>query len=46
MVNAAIERDVPLVQGYTLVFAITIVFIYLVADIVNVMLDPRVAVEG
>lgn len=46
MVNAAIERDVPLVQGYTLVFAITIVFIYLVADIVNVMLDPRVAIEG
>lgn len=46
MVNAAIERDVPLVQGYTLVFAVAIVFIYLIADVVNVMLDPRVAIEG
>lgn len=46
MANAAVTRDVPLVQGYTLVFAIAIVFIYLVADIVNVMLDPRVAIEG
>jgi peptide/nickel transport system permease protein len=46
LVVAATNRDFPLVQGYTLVFAAAIVLIYLLADIVVAMLDPRVVIEG
>ena len=46
LVVAATNRDFPLVQGYTLLFAVAIVLIYLVADIVVAMLDPRVVIEG
>ncbi len=46
IVNATIQRDFPLVQGYTLVFAACIVMIYLVSDIVNSLLDPRVVIEA
>jgi len=35
-----------LVQGYTLVFAVAIVLIYLLSDIVVSLLDPRVVVEA
>jgi peptide/nickel transport system permease protein len=45
-VSAVDNQDFPLVQGYTLVFAVAIVFIYLIADIAVAALDPRVVVES
>ncbi|OZG58510.1 ABC transporter permease [Bifidobacterium tissieri] len=46
LVTAASQRDFPLVQGYTFVFAIAIVVIYLVADIITSVIDPRVRIES
>lgn len=46
LVSAVDNADFPLVQGYTLVFAVAIVLIYLIADIVVAALDPRVVVES
>ncbi|WP_166355203.1 ABC transporter permease [Phytoactinopolyspora limicola] len=46
MVMAAVQRDLPAVQGYTLVFALTVVLVYLLADVVNAVLDPRVEIRG
>lgn len=45
IVQAAVQRDFPLVQGYTLVLAVCVVLIYLVADVVTAILDPRVVIE-
>jgi peptide/nickel transport system permease protein len=42
MLNSIFQRDFPIVQGVTLVFAIMVVVIYLAADVVHAMLDPRV----
>jgi peptide/nickel transport system permease protein len=42
MINAIFQRDFPVVQGVTLVFAILVVLVYLVTDVVHAMLDPRV----
>lgn len=46
LVTAASQRDFPLVQGYTFVFAIAIVVIYLVADVITSVIDPRVRIES
>lgn len=46
LVSAVDNEDFPLVQGYTLVFAVAIVLIYLLSDIAVSMLDPRVVVEA
>lgn len=46
IVLAARARDIPLIQGYTLVFAIAVVVVFLIADIVNALLDPRVKVTS
>ena len=46
LVSAVDNEDFPLVQGYTLVFAVAIVLIYLLSDIAVALLDPRVVVEG
>ena len=46
MVLAASQRDFPAIQGYTLLFAIVVVAVYLVTDVVNTMIDPRVEVSG
>jgi peptide/nickel transport system permease protein len=46
LVIAAGNRDFPLVQGYTLVFAVAVVLIYLISDIVTAMLDPRVVIDA
>ena len=46
LVSAVDNEDFPLVQGYTLVFAVAIVLIYLIADMVVAALDPRVVVES
>lgn len=44
-VNAVKARDIPLIQGTTLVFAISFVLITLVVDIVYVLIDPRIRYE-
>jgi peptide/nickel transport system permease protein len=45
MVFAAAGRDFPVVIGITLVFAIGVVVVHLVGDVVLAMLDPRVHIE-
>ena len=46
IVIAARARDLPTVQGYTLLFALVVVAVYLIADIIMAILDPRVEIEG
>ncbi|WP_031470117.1 ABC transporter permease [Sciscionella sediminilitoris] len=46
IVLAAKQRDIPAIQGYTLLFAVIVVLVYLAADIVNAALDPRMKVES
>lgn len=46
IVIAARSRDLPTVQGYTLLFALIVVVVYLLADIVTAILDPRVEIEA
>lgn len=45
MVLAARGRDLPAIQGYTLLFAVAVVLIYLAADIATAVLDPRVEID-
>ncbi len=45
LVLAARQRDIPAVQGYTLLFAVSVVFVYLIADICAAILDPRVEID-
>jgi peptide/nickel transport system permease protein len=45
MTNAILQRDFPIVQGVTLLFAIMVVLVYLLTDIVHALLDPRVRFE-
>jgi peptide/nickel transport system permease protein len=42
MINSIFQRDFPVVQAVTLVFAITVVLVYLATDVVHALLDPRV----
>ena len=41
-VDAIVRRDYPVIQGVTLVFAVTYVFINLAVDLIYVMVDPRI----
>jgi ABC-type dipeptide/oligopeptide/nickel transport system permease component len=43
LVSSVSERDYPVVQGITLVFALAIVVINLLADVAHAVLDPRVS---
>jgi peptide/nickel transport system permease protein len=45
LVNSVSDRDYPVVQGVTLVFAVLIVAINLLTDVVQAALDPRVGQE-
>ena len=45
LVLAARSRDFAAVQGYTLVFALAVVIVFLVADVVTAALDPRVRIS-
>jgi peptide/nickel transport system permease protein len=45
MLNSIFERDFPVVQGVTLVFAVMVVLLNLLADIAYATLDPRVRFE-
>lgn len=42
MLDATFQRDFPVVQGVTLVFAVLVVLVYLISDVVQALLDPRV----
>jgi len=42
MINSIFQRDFPVVQGVTLVFAIMVVLVNLLADMSYAALDPRV----
>ena len=46
LVLAARQRDIPAIQGYTLLFALMVVVVYLLADIITAMVDPRVVIES
>ena len=46
MVHAASQRDFPSIQGYTLLFALIVVAVYLIADVVNALIDPRVEISA
>jgi peptide/nickel transport system permease protein len=46
IVIAARSRDLPTVQGYTLLFALIVVAVYLLSDIITAILDPRVEIEA
>lgn len=42
MINGILQRDFPVVQGVTLLFAILVVAVNLLTDIAHAALDPRV----
>ena len=42
MLNAIGVRDFPVVQGVTIVYAIAVVVINLLTDLVTAQLDPRI----
>lgn len=42
MVHSVLDRDFPVVQGITLVFAVLVIIVYLLTDIAYALLDPRV----
>ncbi|KNY05935.1 ABC transporter permease [Microbacterium sp. GCS4] len=46
IVLAARQRDIPTIQGYTLLFALAVVLVFLIADIVTSIADPRLEVES
>jgi peptide/nickel transport system permease protein len=45
-VLAARSRDLPSVQGYTLLFSLVVVAVYLLADVITAILDARVEIEA
>jgi peptide/nickel transport system permease protein len=42
MIDSINARDFPVVQAVTLVFAVMVVLVYLLTDVVHALLDPRV----
>lgn len=46
IVLASRQRDIPLIQGYTIVFAIAVILVYLIADVATAILDPRLKVDS
>ena len=46
LVVASSTQDFPLVQGYVIVFAVLVVLLYLVADVLNAAVDPRVRITS
>jgi ABC-type dipeptide/oligopeptide/nickel transport system permease component len=45
MINSINQRDFPVVQAVTFAFAVMVVLVYLVTDVVHALLDPRVRFE-
>lgn len=46
LVVASSTQDFPLVQGYVIVFAVLVVALYLLADVLNAAVDPRVRISA
>lgn len=46
LVVASSTQDFPLVQGYVIVFAVLVVALYLLADVLNAAVDPRVRITA
>lgn len=46
LVLSARGRDLPAIQGYTLLFAVVVVVAFLIADVVTALLDPRVEISA
>lgn len=42
MIQSVLDRDFPVVQGITLIFAVIVVLVYLLTDVAYALLDPRV----
>jgi peptide/nickel transport system permease protein len=42
MLNSIGNRDVPVIQGVTLVYALAVIVVILISDLVTARLDPRV----
>jgi peptide/nickel transport system permease protein len=42
MINSIFQRDFPVVQAVTLLFAVMVVLVYLLTDVAHALLDPRV----
>ena len=42
IVDAVQKRDIPLIQGTTLVFACFVVLVNLVVDVIYALIDPRI----
>ena len=42
MVESVRQRDIPLVQGTTLFFAVFVIGIHLVIDVAYTLIDPRI----
>jgi peptide/nickel transport system permease protein len=42
MVQSIFNRDFPVVQGITLIFAAIVIVVYLLTDLAYAALDPRV----
>ena len=45
MINGIFQRDFPVVQGVTLVFAVMVILVNLLADVAYAFLDPRVSFD-
>jgi peptide/nickel transport system permease protein len=45
MLQAILARDFPVVQAVTLVFAVMVVLVNLMTDVVYSLLDPRVSFD-
>jgi len=41
MVDAVRTRDIPVVQGCALIFAVTYILLNLIADIIGIVTNPR-----
>ena len=41
MVDSVIKRDIPVVQGCALVFALTYILLNLIADVISIVTNPR-----
>lgn len=46
IVVATHSRDPGLIQGYTLLFAVIVIVVYLINDVILALLDPRVSIES
>jgi peptide/nickel transport system permease protein len=46
LVLAARQRDIPTIQGYTLLFAALVVLVFLLADVAIAAVDPRVEIQS